>query len=164
MPFLSSELDRPKYLKHVNATPPKKLRMASIAMENVGRGELKPVLHFVGTDLGLILNATNRRTIAEALGDDMLTWIGKVIVIFAEMVDFEGRFVPGVRVRVPKQKDPPAPVVVSPPNGDGAAHHTDRGEYLDDEPDPDELDNQTAYARGNAKLMGEEVDDDDVAF
>ena len=118
-----------------------------MAKENVGRGELKPVLHFVGTDLGLILNATNRRVIADALGDDMLTWVGKVIVIFTEMVDFEGRLVPGLRCRVPKQKASP----VAPPNGNGAhnrngAAHVDRGEYLDDEADPEELDNRIAYA------------------
>ncbi len=135
MSLLSSDFDRPKYLKTPGVPAPKKFRIASIRMENVGRGDPKPVLYFSGTDLGLILNATNRRVIAESLGDDMLAWVGKVIVLYPDMVDFEGRFVPGLRVRVPVQKDPPA--VAPPPNG-GAAHLTDRGEYLDDEPDPDE--------------------------
>ena len=132
-------------------------------MENVGGREMKPVLHFVGMELGLILNTTNRRAIAEKLGDNMLGWVGKVIVIYPDMVDFEGRLVPGLRVRVPVQKDPPAPVMASSSNGNGAAHHVDRGEYLDDEPDPDEFDNQMAYENENARLHGEEVDDD-VAF
>ena len=162
MPLFASDFDRPPRLKTADVPAPKKLRIASIAKEIVG-GESKAVLYFVGLDAGWILNTTNRRVIAETLGDDMLAWIGKVIIVYPDMVDFEDRLVPGLRCRVPKQKDPPAPVAASPSNGNGAAHQVDRGEYLDDEPDPDEFDNRIAYENENARLHGEEVGDD-VAF
>jgi hypothetical protein len=162
MSLLASDFDRPPRLNAAAVPAPKKLRITSVAKENIG-GESKAVLYFVGLSAGWILNTTNRRTIADSLGDDMLTWVGKVIIVYPDMVDFEGRLVPGLRCRVPKQKDPPAPVVASLSNGNGAAHHVDRGEYLDDEPDPDEFDNRIAYENENARLHGEEVDDD-VAF
>ena len=112
MPLFASDFDRPPRLKTADVPAPKKLRIASIAKEIVG-GELKAVLYFVGLDAGWILNTTNRRVIAETLGDDMLAWIGKVIIVYPDMVDFEDRLVPGLRCRVPKQKDPPAPVAAS---------------------------------------------------
>ena len=108
MPFhLSSDFDRPRFLKPPNVPAPQKFLITAYLMENVGRGEMKPVLHFSNTELGFILNTTNRRVLAEKLGDNMLGWVGKIIVIFPAMVEFESRMVVGLRVRVPKQKESP---------------------------------------------------------
>jgi hypothetical protein len=178
--FLSSDFDKPRFFKPANVPAPKKYRAASYAMERVG-GEMKPVLRFVGTDLGLILNATIRHALAEKLGDNMLEWPGHVIVLFPAMTLFDGRSVPCVRARVPAQPPAPAPVAapLNPPNGNGGnGAHASNGNGAayqapsewpmhdashDDELELDELDNQIAYASESAKLSGEEFDDD-VAF
>ena len=97
MPFyLSSDFDRPRFIKPPNVPAPQKFLITAYLMENVGRGEMKPVLHFSSTELGFILNPTNRRALAEKLGDNMLGWVGKVIVIFPAMVEFESRMVVGL--------------------------------------------------------------------
>jgi hypothetical protein len=70
--YLSSDLDKPRFIKPPNVPAPKKFLITAFAMENVGRGEMKPVLHFSSTELGFILNPTNRRALAEKLGDNML--------------------------------------------------------------------------------------------
>jgi hypothetical protein len=173
MPFyLSSDLDKPRFLKRPNVPAPQKFLITAFAMENVGRGEMKPVLHFSNTELGFILNPTNRRAIAEKLGDNMLAWPGHVIVIFPALVEFDNRMVPGLRVRVPKQKDPPPHVAtaqapLTPTNGNGAAHPTP-DQPLHDPSHDDELaeafDRQLEYAEENARLMGEEINDDDTLF
>ena len=121
MPFyLSSDFDRPRFIKPPNVPAPQKFLITAYLMENVGRGEMKPVLHFSNTELGFILNTTNRRVLAEKLGDNMLGWVGKVIVIFPAMVEFESRMGRRARVRVPKQKESPplaaAQAPLNPPN------------------------------------------------
>ena len=174
MPFyLSSDLDKPRFLKRPNVPAPQKFLITAFAMENVGRGEMKPVLHFSNTELGFILNPTNRRAIAEKLGDNMLAWPGHVIVIFPALVEFDNRMVPGLRVRVPKQKDPPPHVAttqapLTPTNGNGAAHPTlislSMTRRTTSSELAEEFDRQLEYAEENARPMGEEINDDDTPF
>ena len=64
-------------------------------------GEEKPVLYFVESHRGLVLNATNAITIATKLGDDTDEWHGKTVVLFSATTNFAGRTVPCIRVRVP---------------------------------------------------------------
>lgn len=94
-------------------------------IEDIG-DDRKPVLYFVGKDKGLVLNKTNANEIAFAYGDDMDDWGGKDIELFAMQVSYQGKTMPGLRVRVPRQKpalppqrqavpndrNPPARVVV----------------------------------------------------
>ena len=71
----------------------------------------KLILYFEGKDRGLVLNKTNANNIANAYGDDTDDWIGKQIVLFEAMVDFQGRTVPAIRVRMPQIKDKPKQAV-----------------------------------------------------
>jgi hypothetical protein len=94
-----------------------------------------------------------------------------VIVIFPAMVEFESRMVVGLRVRVPKQKESPslaaAQAPLTPTNGNGAAHPTPDQPLHDPSHDDElaeEFDRQLEYEAENARLMGEEINDDDVAF
>ena len=64
---------------------------------------------FTNDEHGLPLNRVNNRTIRGAFGDPVDGWVNKIIVVFPATVEFRGKMVPGLRVRIP------------PPKGDGLA-------------------------------------------
>lgn len=74
-----------------------------VELEEVGDGH-KPVLYFQGKEKGFVLNKTNGNNIASAYGDDTDSWIGGELVLFPTMVDFQGRSVAAIRVKVPPRR------------------------------------------------------------
>ena len=62
--------------------------------------EDKWVVSFQSASKKLILNVTNTNVLIDALGYESNDWIGQQVVLFTQMVQFNGRSVPGVRVRV----------------------------------------------------------------
>lgn len=85
-----------------------------VEMEDIG-GEIKPVLYFQGKEKGMVLNKTNSNNIAVAYGDETDDWHGKELVLFPAMVDFQGRTVEAIRVRLPTAKDRMDRSQVTPP-------------------------------------------------
>ena len=81
---------------------PLELEMSSVEMEDLGQGDMKPVVYFAGHKKGLVLNKTNGGNIAKAYGDSADGWTGKAVVIFPTEVDFRGDTVPAIRVRIPE--------------------------------------------------------------
>lgn len=79
-----------------------KLKVRAVIMEKIG-SDIKPVLYFQGKEKGMVLNKTNGMTIAQAYGPDTDAWIGGDIEIFSAYVDFQGKQVEGLRVRVPQR-------------------------------------------------------------
>lgn len=78
-----------------------------VRMEPVGQGEdqsEKPVVFFRETDKGLVLNKTNATTITGLYGPETDDWIGKKIALFSTEVDFGGKQVLAIRVRMRKPK------------------------------------------------------------
>lgn len=75
--------------------------MSHVEMKDIG-GDHKPCLYFKEVERGLILNKTNANNIAAAYGDDTDAWRDQKIVLFEAMVDFQGKTVPAIRVRMPK--------------------------------------------------------------
>lgn len=69
-------------------------------VEEVG-GDPKVVVYFSGKEKGLALNKTNARTIGDAYGKDYTHWGSKDIVMYPARVDFQGRMVDAIRVRIP---------------------------------------------------------------
>ena len=70
-------------------------------MEDIGSGEHKPVLYFVGKDKGLVLNKTNANTIASVTGQtDTDMWVNASIILFPTQTDFQGKQVPCIRVKL----------------------------------------------------------------
>lgn len=65
----------------------------------------KLVLHFKGKDKGLVCNKTNANRIAYTYGQDTDSWIGKEIILYSELVDFQGRTVEAIRVKAPTKAD-----------------------------------------------------------
>lgn len=67
-----------------------------------GGKDVKIVLSFVGKDKQLVVNKTNAATIAETHGDDYENWGGCSIKIFPTRVDFGGKMVDAIRVKMPE--------------------------------------------------------------
>jgi len=85
-----------------------------VAMEEVGQdGQTKPIVYFRGVDAGLVLNKTNAVTLGQLLGKETDTWTGKMVGLFTTEVDFQGKQVLSIRVRLKAPKiTKPAPAVV----------------------------------------------------
>ena len=69
-----------------------------VEIEKIG-DDNKPVIYFLGKTKGAVLNKTNASNIAILYGDETEDWVGKEIVLFPAMVDFQGRTVEAIRVR-----------------------------------------------------------------
>jgi hypothetical protein len=75
--------------------------MTHVEMKDIG-GDHKPVLYFEGKTRGLVLNKTNTAAITAAFGDETDEWAGQKIIIFPTKVDYQGKRVDAIRVRVVK--------------------------------------------------------------
>ena len=89
-------------------------------IEEIG-DDRKPVLYFAGKQKGLVLNKTNANEIAFVYGDDMDAWVGQTIELFAMQVSYQGKMMPGLRVRVPR----PATTVPAPQHPPRSANPSD---------------------------------------
>jgi hypothetical protein len=80
--------------------------IASAEVEPIG-DERKLVLKFQGRQKGMICNKTNANRIAYAYGEDTDAWVGKEIVLYPDLVDFQGRTVEAIRVRTSTRPQAP---------------------------------------------------------
>jgi hypothetical protein len=76
--------------------------IARAEIEKLGE-DSKLVLYFQGKEKGLVTNRTNADRIAYLYGQDTDDWIGKEIVLYTDMVNFQGKVTEAIRVK------PPAP-------------------------------------------------------
>ncbi len=109
------------------------LTMAKLVIEELGHGtekERKPVLYFQKATKGMILNATNARTIAALHGDDSIAWEGKRISIYPTTVRAFGKVNDVIRV---VEQIPPAPKPAGSPLGAQAAPLVEENEIDDQE-------------------------------
>jgi hypothetical protein len=75
--------------------------IAFVEMEIIGQGrdqKEKPVLHFENGVRPMVLNVTNKNTLAKAFGDESDDWAGERITISCQKVDFGSKLVDGLRV------------------------------------------------------------------
>lgn len=83
-----------------------------ITLEAMKDGEQKLCVHFKEYEKTLLLNKTNATNISAAYGPETDGWIGKQLVCYVAMVDYQGRSVEAIRVRIPKPGYvKPAPVI-----------------------------------------------------
>ena len=94
---------------------PLRVTIAGLKREDIG-GESKIILTFANGTKALILNKTNARGIAKALGAETREWAGKDIVLVASQVDFRGDMVDAIRVRAATPQ-PQAPSGAQPDDG-----------------------------------------------
>ena len=75
---------------------PLRVTIEGLKKEDIG-GEPKVVLSFTNGGKALILNKTNAKAIAKALGPETSAWRGKAIVLVPAQVDFKGDIVDAIR-------------------------------------------------------------------
>ncbi len=124
-----------KYLKaHDLLGKTVRLKIAGITVEKLGE-DLRPIISFAGTDKTLVVNKTNANRISASYGRETDDWIGKDIEVYPDQVEFQGRMVEAIRVRIPAK--PPqgktAPAVTGYLDAPPPASETDYGVVLDDE-------------------------------
>jgi hypothetical protein len=68
--------------------------------QNSGATRKKFILYFDAADKAMVLNATNKQILVEALGTKPADWLGTQVGILAEPVQFAGKTVMGLRLRV----------------------------------------------------------------
>lgn len=73
--------------------------MTHVEMKDIG-GDHKPVLYFEGKTRGLVLNKTNTAAITDVYGDETDGWAGQKIIIYPTKVDYQGKRVDAIRIRV----------------------------------------------------------------
>ena len=97
--------DLPQYL---NAEDLFQKPAVSVTISNViespwddGLGNKKLGVFFEGKVKGLCLNKGNEKILRQTYGDDTVAWTGCIIELYAELVNFDGGMVPGMKVRIP---------------------------------------------------------------
>jgi hypothetical protein len=91
-------------------------RIAKVLKEKMrqttGTERPKLVVYFTSLDKPMVLNATNKNTLVEALGRDPAKWKGAEVGLFTVPTQFGGKSVKGLRLHVlaePKKQPPPTP-------------------------------------------------------
>lgn len=114
------------------------LTINQIVMEDLGDGEIKPVVYFGGAQKGLVLNRTNADAITILHGPETDAWQGRQITLTTAWVAFQGRNVQAIRVKLPQGGTQPAQAVASnaaPTNG-GLPAGSATGVQMLGNPDP----------------------------
>jgi hypothetical protein len=89
-----------------------------VVLEDLGDGQ-KPVAYFRGKEKGLVLNKTNWSMLEHLCrSDESDEWTGQQIRLSVEMVPFQGKIVPSIRVKR-----------VIPSNGPRKVEIEDKGSY-----------------------------------
>lgn len=76
--------------------------IANVEMKKFDNGN-KLVITFEGKKKALVCNKTNANRIAHFYGTNTDNWIGKELVLFTDLVDFQGKSVEAIRVKAKKQ-------------------------------------------------------------
>ena len=98
--------------------------IVSVKVEEIGQErDQRPVVYFEETEKGLVLNKTNSRTISDEYGLETDDWTGRKIALYEKLVEFSGKEVPAIRVKVPKAK--PAPAARKPVPAASTVDHDD---------------------------------------
>lgn len=98
-----------KYLKQSDVEEDTTVTVRSLKRVNVARDDEEPEYRWTALfkefEKPMVLNATNIKRMAKALGDDTDEWIGKQVVVYVDPdIEFGGNIVGGLRVRATKSK------------------------------------------------------------
>ena len=94
-----------QYLKAADiGDEPMLLTIDRVEMAEMQDGTRKPACYFQEQDKGLILNKTNANTIAALYGDDTDDWSGQRVQLLSVPVEYQGKMVDAIRVRVRQAK------------------------------------------------------------
>ena len=75
------------------------LTISNVAMEKLGN-DTRMILYFQGKQKGMVCNKTNAFNISMMYGEDTDGWLGKTVTLFAAWVEYQGKTVQGLRVKM----------------------------------------------------------------
>jgi len=106
-----SQMIESKYLKQSDIDGDVTITVQSLKRVNVARDDEDPdykwTCKFEEFEKPMVLNSTNIKRMAKALGDDTDDWTGKKVVLYVDPdIEFGGNVVGGLRVRALKQLRP----------------------------------------------------------
>ena len=106
-----SEMIESKYLKQSDVDEDTTVTVQAVGKKNVAREgdepEYKWLCKFKEFAKPMVLNSTNIKRLAKALGDDSDEWIGKQVVLYVDPdVEFAGNVTGGLRIRAAKAGKP----------------------------------------------------------
>jgi hypothetical protein len=93
-----------KYLKQSDIEGEKLVTIAGLKKVNVARDDEDPeyrwTVKFRELEKSMVLNATNIKRMAKALGDDTDEWVDKQVVVYVDPdIEFGGNVVGGLRIK-----------------------------------------------------------------
>jgi hypothetical protein len=103
-----------KYLKKEDFPQPTVLTIKLCAIEEVAKGETKPILYFTERAKGIVLNKTKATLLGSTFGNDSDSWAGRKVRLSIDPTvrDLAGNVVGGIKLECSKGAAPPKPVVV----------------------------------------------------
>lgn len=98
-----------KYLKQSDIDDDMTVTVQALKRVNVARDDEDPdykwVVKYAEFEKPMVLNATNIKRMAKALGDDTDDWIGNSVVLYVDPdIEFGGNVVGGLRIRAVKKQ------------------------------------------------------------
>ena len=105
-----------------------KVTITKVTLEEMDDKTHKLCIHFMGKQLGLLLNKTNAFIIAQAFGDESDAWKGQSIEIYSHQVMFQGKPVQGIAVQASAPQM--ATQAVQAPVQQSAGHQPQPGDAL----------------------------------
>ena len=101
--------DKSKYLNASHLTKGElEVEIDHVEVEEVGRDrDKKLVLYFKNRTKGLPLNVTNYKTLELVRGPETDDWVGVKIKLYQSKVEFDGKEVDGIRIRVDQSEHLP---------------------------------------------------------
>ena len=127
-----------KYLSAADIGDKKiRTRIAKIRKETMrqqsGAERPKFVIYFTTLDKPMVLNATNKIALVDALGKVPANWVGADIGLYAENTQYQGKPTKGLRLRV---LSPPKKATAAPAKSAKPAKPTSAEEPWEDPDDP----------------------------
>jgi hypothetical protein len=86
-----------------------RVKINDAVIESIGLENQRKLILLLEGGKRLVLNKTNAQNIASRYGDDTAAWKDKELELYVAPVNFQGRTVDGIRVRIP----PRAPTAVA---------------------------------------------------
>ena len=110
----ASAMMESKYLKQSDIDEDTTVTVKSLKKVNVARDDEDPeyrwTVLFHEFEKPMVLNATNIKRMAKALGDDTDDWIGNAVILYVDPdIEFGGNVVGGLRIKAIPRKGPAKP-------------------------------------------------------
>ena len=114
-----SDMIPSKYLKQSDVTDETLVTVKGLKKVNVARDDEEPdyrwTVQFHEFEKPMVLNTTNLKRMAKALGDDTDDWIGNSVTVYVDPdIEFGGNIVGGLRIKAARNPATKAKAALSP--------------------------------------------------